>query len=80
MLAYLEGLKFTLDDSAHKLSDTVPEVENWEWWLVYFLEDLELLAASLDAQHPNEYRALLERLKDDIETKLKKGTWETEIQ
>jgi hypothetical protein len=79
MLADVEDLKATLDETAQQLSDTVLEIENWESWLVYFLEDLEMLAASLDARHPNGYRALLERLKDDIETRLQKDTWKNGI-
>lgn len=79
MLADVENLKSTLDEAAHQLSDTVLEIEDWEPWLVYFLEDLEMLAASLDARHPNGYRALLERFKDDIETKLQKDTWRNRI-
>jgi alpha-L-fucosidase len=79
MLADVENLKSTLDEAAHQLSDTVLEIEDWEPWLVYFLEDLEMLAASLDARHPNGYRALLEQLKDDIENKLQKETWRNRI-
>jgi alpha-L-fucosidase len=79
MLADVEDLKSTLDEAAHQLSDTVLEIEDWEPWLVYFLEDLEMLAASLDARHPNGYRALLEQLKDDIENKLQKETWRNRI-
>lgn len=79
MLAYAEDLKSTLDEAAQQLSDTVLEVEDWEPWLVYLFEDLEMLAASLDARHPNGYRTLLERLRDDIEIKLQKGTWKNRI-
>ncbi|HEY5572574.1 MAG TPA: hypothetical protein VIK64_06105 [Anaerolineales bacterium] len=79
MLADAEDLRLTLDEATQQLTDTVLEIENWEPWLVYFLEDLEMLAASLDARHPNSYRALLERLKDDIETKLQKGTWKNRM-
>jgi hypothetical protein len=79
MLADVEDLRSTLDEAAHQLSDTVLEVQGWEAWLVYFLEDLEMLAASLDSEHPNAYRALLERFKDDIETRLKKDTWKNGI-
>ena len=79
MLADVENLKSTLDEAAHQLSDTVLEIEDWEPWLVYFLEDLEMLAASLDARHPNGYRALLERIKADIETRLQKDTWKNGI-
>lgn len=79
MLADADDLRSALDDAAHQLSDTVLEIEAWEAWLVYFLEDLEMLAASLDSRHPNVYRTMLERLKDDIETKLEKDTWKNRI-
>lgn len=79
MLADAEDLKSTLDEAAQQLSDTVLEVEDWEAWLVYFLEDLEMLAASLDSKHPNAYRAMLERIKADIETRLQKDTWKNGI-
>jgi hypothetical protein len=71
----IDDLKAALDEAADELSHAAPEIEDWEPWLVYFFEDLELLAASLDARHPDRYKALLERLKDDIETRLHKGTW-----
>lgn len=74
MLARTDELKLTLDDAAHQLSDAVLEIKDWEPWLVYFLEDLEMLAASLDSQHPSGYRELLDRLKDHIELKLQEVT------
>lgn len=79
MLADTDELKSTFDDAAHLLSNTVLKIEDWEPWLVYFLGDLEMLAASLDPQHPNGYREMLERLKAGIESKLQKGTWESRI-
>jgi hypothetical protein len=79
MYADDEDLKSRLDDVAQQLSNTVLEIVDWEPWSVYFLEDLEMLAASLDAQHPKAYRAMLERLRDDIGTKLRKGTWKNRI-
>ena len=79
MFSDAEELKSRLDEDAQQLSDMVVEIEDWEPWLVYFLEDLEMLAASLDSKHPHGYRALLERLQDDIETKLRKGTWKNRI-
>lgn len=79
MLAETDDLKLTLDEAAHQLSDTVLEIEDWEAWLIYFLGDLEMLAASLDAKHPDGYQAMLERLKEDIEAKIKKGAWQNRI-
>lgn len=79
MLTETDDLKLTLDEAAQQLSDTAAEIEDWEAWLVYFLGDLEMLAASLDAKHPDEYQAMLERLKEDIEAKLKQGAWQNRI-
>ncbi|HZD55249.1 MAG TPA: hypothetical protein VE136_00890 [Anaerolineales bacterium] len=79
MYADAEDLKSRLDDAAQQLSNTVLEIVDWEPWSVYFLEDLEMLAASLDAQHPKGYREMLERLQDDIGTKLRKGTWKSRV-
>lgn len=75
MLAQAEDLKLTFDKAAHQLSNAVLEIGDWKPWVVYFLEDLEMLAASLDPQHPDGYRAMLEQLRDDIETTLEKGSW-----
>ena len=79
MLAEREDLKLELEDCANQLGDTVPEVANWQPWLVYFLQDLELSAASLDRQHPNEYKALLKQLRDEIDYRIHKDRWEKRI-
>jgi hypothetical protein len=76
----IDDLKAALDEAADELSNAAPQIEDWEPWLVYFFEDLELLAASLDARHPDRYRAMLERLKDHIETRLHKGTWKNGLE
>lgn len=79
MIAEVEDLKLSMDDAVQTLGDTVPEIEKWEPWLVYFFEDLELMASSFDPNHPDKFLALLERLMEDIDTKLKKGGWKNGI-
>ena len=79
MIREIDDLKAALVEAADELSKAAPEIEDWEPWLVYFFEDLELLAASLDARHPDRYKAILERLKDHIETRLHKGTWKNGV-
>lgn len=71
----LEGLQQSLDDTAHEIVESAPEVEKWEDLLVYLLEGMELQAASLDPDHPYDYEAMLARLQDKIENRLKEGGW-----
>lgn len=79
MQAQYDELKFELEDTAHKISDTVEDINSWEFWLIFLLEDLELMAASLDSEHPRKYKILLENLKEDIETKLEKDIWKSQV-
>ena len=71
----LEDLQQALDDAAHQIVESAPEVGKWNDLLVYLLEGLELQAASLDPDHPYDYEAMLARLQDKIESRLKDGGW-----
>ncbi len=71
----LDDLRQTLDDTAHEIAESTPDVEQWDELLVYLLEGMELQAASLDPDHPYDYEAMLERLQDNIGVRLKEGAW-----
>jgi hypothetical protein len=50
-------------------------VEGWDELLVYLLEGMELQAASLDPDHPHDFEAMLEHLRERIAARLKEGGW-----
>lgn len=75
MISKVEDLKLTLDDVANRFTSTSPDINEWHYWLTYLLEGLELQAASLDPDHPDSYEAFLERFRDEIKSRLKKGAW-----
>lgn len=72
MLVRTDELRFTLNEMANLIANEVPDIESWEPIIMYLLKDLELMAASLDPDHPENYRAMLRQLQRDIELKLKK--------
>lgn len=59
----VDELKQKLDDAIHDFVGMVPEVGQWDRWLIYVLKGLELQAASLDAEHPKKFQEMIERLK-----------------
>jgi hypothetical protein len=71
----LEDLQQVLDDTAHEIVESAPNVEKWDGLLVYLLEGMELQAASLDPDHPYDYEAMLARLQDKLESRLTEGAW-----
>lgn len=71
----VDELKLMLDDIANQLAGAYPHIHDWEQWLLYLLDGLELQAASLDREHPAEYEAMLARLEQAIHDRLKKGAW-----
>lgn len=71
----LEVLKQTLDDTAHEFANVAQDIEKWDNLLVYLLEGLELQAASLDPDHPYDYEAMIARLEERIEARMKEGGW-----
>lgn len=71
----LENLQQAMDDTAHEIVESAPDVEKWDDLLVYLLEGMELQAASLDPDHPYDYEAMLARLQDRIENRLKEEGW-----
>lgn len=73
MLVRTDELRFTLNEIANLIANEVPDIDRWESILMYLLEDLELMAASLDPNHPENYRDMLRQLQRDIELKLKKS-------
>lgn len=75
MISKTEDLKLTLDDVANRFANTSPDIKEWQYWLAYLLEGLELQAASLDPNHPDSFEALLEQFRDEINSRLKKGSW-----
>jgi hypothetical protein len=75
MVGEMDELKLQLDEVANDLAETVPEVTDWDQWLVYLLGGLELQSASLDSEHPAAYEAMLERFRQLIKARLKKGSW-----
>lgn len=75
MTSKTEDLKLTLDDVANRFANTSPDIYEWQYWLAYLLEGLELQAASLDPDHPESYESLLQRFRDDVNSRLKKGAW-----
>lgn len=75
MISKTEDLKLTLDDVANRFANTSPDINEWQYWLAYLLEGLELQAASLDPNHPESYESLLQRFRDDVNSRLKKGAW-----
>lgn len=72
----LEDLQQALDDAAHEIVESAPDVEKWDDLLVYLLEGMELQAASLDPDHPYDYEAMLARLQNKLESRLKEGEWQ----
>ncbi|MEJ2262700.1 MAG: hypothetical protein P8X95_04600 [Anaerolineales bacterium] len=70
-----EELGPILDDAAHDFAGNAPDVDEWDAWLEYLLEGLELQAASLDREHPFSYESMLKRLQAKIENRLKEGVW-----
>jgi hypothetical protein len=64
-----------LDDAAHDFAENAPDVDEWDNWLGYLLEGLELQAASLDREHPFAYESMLKRLQGKVENRLREGTW-----
>ncbi|HEY5572473.1 MAG TPA: hypothetical protein VIK64_05595 [Anaerolineales bacterium] len=70
-----DELKMDLDEIANQIADEVQEIARWEAWIVYLLEDFELQAASLDPEHPKGYRVMLERLREEIDGRLRRGAW-----
>lgn len=70
-----EELGPILDDAAHDFAENEPDVDQWDIWLGYLLEGLELQAASLDREHPFAYESMLKRLQGKIESRLKEGIW-----
>ena len=75
MLIRTDELRFALNEIANLIANEVPEIDRWEAMLVYLLEDLELMAASLDPDHPENYRTMLKQLRRDINMKLKKDSF-----
>lgn len=70
-----DELKLNLDEVANQIADEVQDISRWEAWIVYLLADFELQAASLDPEHPKAYRTMLERLREDIDDRLRRGEW-----
>lgn len=75
MKVRIDELKMNLDEIANQIADEVHEIARWEAWIVYLLADFELQAASLDPEHPKGYRMMLERLREDIDNRLRRGEW-----
>lgn len=75
MFVRTDELRFTLNEFANLIANEVPDIDRWEPLLMYLLEDLELMAASLDPDHPENYKAMLRQLQRDIETKLKRDSF-----
>lgn len=75
MFVRTDELRFTLNEIANLIANEVPDIDRWEPLIIYLLEDLELMAASLDPEHPENYKAMLRQLQRDIETKLKRDSF-----
>ena len=59
----VDELRQKLDDAIHDFVGMAPEVGQWDRWLIYVLEGLELQAASLDPEHPKKFQAMIERVR-----------------
>jgi hypothetical protein len=71
-------LRFILHDTAQEIDDITHDVRDWSEYVSYILEGLEYFAMASDPEHPEQYEAMLRRLKNDIDKRLKYGTWQGE--
>jgi hypothetical protein len=71
-------LRFLLHDTAQEIDDLTHDVRDWSGYVAYILEGLEYFAMASDPYHPEQYEAMLRRLKAAIDGRLKKGTWQEE--
>jgi hypothetical protein len=71
-------LRFILHDTAQEIDDITHDVRDWSEYVAYILEGLEYFAMASDSEHPQQYEAMLRRLKNDIDKRLKNGTWQGE--
>ncbi len=70
-----DELKQVLDDAIHDFVGLEPKVKEWDRWILYFLQGLELQAASLDPDHPKEFEAMAARLRDEMDDRLRLDEW-----
>ena len=71
-------LRFLLHDTAQEIDDLTHDVRDWSGYIAYILEGLEYFAMASDPDHPEQYEAMLRRLKTAISNRLKQGTWQEE--
>jgi hypothetical protein len=69
-------LRFLLHDTAQEIDDITHDVRDWSKYVAYILEGLEYFAMASDPDHPEQYEAMLKRLKTAIDQRLKNGAWQ----
>jgi hypothetical protein len=69
-------LRFLLHDTAQEIDDITHDVKDWSQYVAYILEGLEYFAMASDPRHPEQYEAMLRRLKTAIDNRLKNGMWQ----
>ena len=69
-------LRFLLHDTAQEIDDITHDVRDWSGYVAYILEGLEYFAMASDPDHPEQYEAMLRRLQNAIDKRLKNGTWQ----
>jgi hypothetical protein len=69
-------LRFLLHDTAQEIDDITHDVRDWSGYVAYILEGMEYFAMASDPEHPEQYEAMLRRLKNAIDKRLKNGTWQ----
>jgi hypothetical protein len=71
-----QELRLGLNETAQSMNDATKDVQSWIEHLSCLLKDLELFAMANDSNHPEQFELLLQKIKLEIDARLKDGQWQ----
>lgn len=75
MVRELVDLRDELDEVANDIAEVEADPSQWDIPLLYLFETMEVIAMGNDPNHPADYRATVEKVRNALTDWLEQGSW-----